>query len=200
MLYRDGDRRPQGYATYRTDDAWGLSRSEVTLTVQELVTATDDAYQALWRFCCEVDLVATVVAKDRSVAEPLPWLLCNHRLAHQTSRTEFLWVRVNDPRTALAARRYASAGRLVLEVVDDGPAAGRYVVDVDGDGLATCESTAEAPDLTMPLATLGAVYLGGNSLGTLARAGWLDEHRPGAVAAAEAALRTPDIPWCGTWF
>jgi len=49
-------------------------------------------------------------------------------------------------------------------------------------------------------AALAAAYLGGTRLrdAILAR-GW-DEHRPGALADADALLMTADAPWCSTFF
>jgi hypothetical protein len=52
----------------------------------------------------------------------------------------------------------------------------------------------------LPAATLGATYLGGTSLGVLARAGLATEVRGGALAALSAALSWDPAPWCPTIF
>jgi len=47
---------------------------------------------------------------------------------------------------------------------------------------------------------LGAAILGGTRLIDASRAGGALEHRPGALAEADALLRTADAPWCTSWF
>jgi predicted acetyltransferase len=80
-----------------------------------------------------------------------------------------------------------------------GIAAGRFVLDGGPDG-ATCTPTDASAELTLPVDTLGSLYLGGVSALTLARAGRLDEHAPGALARADTMFRSADTPWCSTWF
>ncbi len=58
----------------------------------------------------------------------------------------------------------------------------------------------ERAGLTVPVDTLGAAYLGGVSLRTLAAAGRLDVHDERALATADAMFRSDVTPWCTTWF
>jgi predicted acetyltransferase len=158
----------------------------------------------LWRFLAQMDLTATIRADTRREHEPLPWYLLDGRAARASGRTEFLWVRVLDVERMLGERRYERDADLVLEVTDrvgsgDGPAAGRYRLMV-GDGSATCARTDAEPDLTIDVRPLGAAILGGTRLVDASRAGGATEHRPGALAAADALFRTADPPWCSTWF
>ena len=111
-----------------------------------------------------------------------------------------MWVRLFDVPRALAARTYERTGSAVLEVVD--PERGspvRVALDATPDG-ATCVATDRSPDLTLPIAALGAAYLGGTRLRDAVIATGADEHRPGALAAVDALLRTADEPWCSTFF
>jgi hypothetical protein len=55
-------------------------------------------------------------------------------------------------------------------------------------------------DLTLPIASLGAVYLGGTSFRELARVGRIEEHRRGAADRADRLFRSSVAPWCGTFF
>jgi predicted acetyltransferase len=89
----------------------------------------------------------------------------------------------------------------VLEVVDKsgGYAAGRYALAAGTDG-ATCARTEAPADVTLDAATLGSIYLGGYQLRTLAAAGLVEEHTPGAVSRADAMFTSPVTPWCSTWF
>jgi predicted acetyltransferase len=199
-LYRSETGEPEGFVRYRTDGEWSARRPNVTLTVDELLSVTPAAYARLWRYCCEVDWVATVEAGDRRPDEVLPWLVTDARHVVQKWRADFQWVRVLDPVAALAARRYLAPGRVVLEVVDAvGLAAGRFVVEGGPDG-ASAEPTTETAAITVPVDALGATYLGSTTFRTLADAGLVDVHDAGALATADAMFRGEVTPWCSTWF
>lgn len=93
-----------------------------------------------------------------------------------------------------------TSGRLVLEVLDAaGLAGGRFALD-GGPGGASCAPTTASTDLTLDVAVLGSIYLGGYGVRRLAAAGLVDEHTAGAVARADAIFRSPVAPWCSTWF
>jgi sterol carrier protein len=53
--------------------------------------------------------------------------------------------------------------------------------------------------LTFDVAALGATYLGGSRLRDAVLAHGVDDHRNGALADADALLRTADEPWCSTF-
>jgi predicted acetyltransferase len=200
VVHRDQAGEVDGYLRYRLEEKWDERLPRYTLRVDELVSVTAGAYADLWRFCCEVDWVRTVVAEDRRMDEPLPWLLDDARAARLTNRADFLWLRLLDAPAALRARRYGQAGRIVLEVVDPGGyAAGRFALDAGPDG-ADCAPTREPADLTLPQSTLAAAHLGGFRLRTLAEAGLVDEHRPGALHTADRMLAGDEVPWCTVWF
>jgi predicted acetyltransferase len=200
VLRRNPAGEVDGYLRYHVEGSWNGLLSRVALWVDELVALTPSAYADLWRYCLEVDLVGTVHVRDRGPDEPLPWLLADGRAMRPVERTDFLWLRLLDVPAALAARGYARPGRLVLEVTDPtGHAAGRYALDAGPDG-ATCRPTTESPDLTLPVTALAAVYLGGFRLHTLAAAGQVDEHKPGALAAADLLFLAANAPWCTLWF
>ena len=200
LLCRDEAGIPQGYASYTVKDKWADFRPQSTVEVSELCAAVPSAEARLWRFLTELDLIATVKAADRPVDELLPWLLIDGRAAKETARNDFVWVRPLDVPALLTARTYTAAGRVVIEVLDDqGLASGTFVLDVSQDG-ASCTTTTQTADLTMPVGTLGAVSLGGPRVAMLHAAGWLDEHTPGAAAVADALFAGAVVPWCNTWF
>ncbi len=199
-VYRSPRGEAEGYVRYRASEDWSAMRPKGVLTVDELLALTPDAYQRLWRYCAEVDLVTTLEASDRSMAEPLPWLLTDARALRQTGRFDFVWVRVLDTCATLAARRYAVEGRLVFDVVDPlGFASGRYLLEGGPDGAA-CRRTDEAADLAMGVAALGSLSMGSASPHVLAAAGAVEEERVGALDRADAMLRATPVPWCTTWF
>ena len=161
-----------------------------------LAAPTDAALTALWRFLLELDLVAEVRAFTRGVDEPLPALVSDVRGAKVASIEDHLWVRILDVPAALAARRYERDGELVLDVTDDlGFAAGRYLLSVV-DGVATVERTDRAADVTLPVASLGSVYLGHATAPGLALAGRI----AGDADALDRLFRTATPPRLSTWF
>jgi len=196
----DEDGATTGYLGYHVEHRWAENLPRHTLVVDELMGADPEATARLWAYCVEVDLIARVRTESRGPGEVLPWLLSDGRSAQQHLRTDALWLRLLDPAAALTARRYPLAGGLVLEVHDAlGLAAGRFALEAGTDG-ATCAPTTRIPDLTLDVSVLASAYLGGHPLRLLADAGYVDEHRDGAVVAADALLRSPTAPWCATGF
>ena len=200
-VYRSPAGDHEGYVRYRATNHWDQMRPAGSLTVEDLVAVTPEAYHRLWRYCCEVDLITRVEAPDRSVDEQLAWLVADGRVVRQTGRFDFVWLRMLDVGAALSTRRYLAPGRVVIEVVDPlGLAGGRYLLDGGPDHAGCRPAGGESADLTVGVDGLGSVFAGGVSLQTLASAGRVDEHRPGAVATADAMFRSHVTPWCGTWF
>ena len=181
VLWRDDAGEVQAATAYSVEDDWVHNRVAGTLTSPLLVSATDRGAVELVRYLASVDWARDVVVRLRPVDEPLPLALEDARVGHLSDRSDHLWVRILDLPTALAARRYAAPGTLVLEVDDPrGYAAGRFRLEGGSEG-AECVPTSDEPDLALPVAALGAAYLGGQSWGRLAAAGWVDERRPGAL-------------------
>jgi predicted acetyltransferase len=105
-------------------------------------------------------------------------------------------VRLVDAAAALAARTYQTPVDVVLDVEDTFCPwnAGRLRLTGDPKG-ASCERTTDAADLALSVRELGAAYLGGVSLLSLARAGRVAELRPGALTEASVAFGSPVPPW-----
>jgi predicted acetyltransferase len=199
-LYRSSSGVPQGYLRYRGTQQWAQMRPDGVLHVDELLATSPEAYHRLWSYCCDVDLITTIEAPNRSVDEPLMWMLADARAVRQTARFDFVWVRLLNVPDALSARRYLVEARVVIEVVDElGLTGGRYRLD-GGPFGASCAPTSSSADISLGVDALGSAYLGGVSLRTLAQAGRVVEHRQGTLACADAMFRSPVIPWCTTWF
>jgi predicted acetyltransferase len=196
VVWRDPQGTVQGAAFYSVDGRWTQNRPDGEAHVELLVAATDEAERELARFLTSVDWVGQVRLNLRPVDDPLPLWRHDGRSARLVDHSDHVWVRVLDVPAALERRRYDIPGRLAIDVVDPrGFAHGRYLLDAGPDG-ATCRPTDAEADLTVPVAALGAAYLGGTTWGQLAAAGWVDELRPGAVATASALFATPRAPWC----
>ena len=119
--------------------------------------------------------------------------------------TDGLWVRLIDVGAALRQRRYSCPADLVIEVTDDLlPAnAGRWRLQCPGPGdggTPSCERAGAPADIVLPVAALGAGYLGGTRLGALAAAGLVTERKDGAVARLSAAMYSDPAPWCASMF
>lgn len=201
LLHFDAEGEPDGGCTYRIKDHWPDRVADNTVLVEDLFGVDDTVEAALWRHVLDVDLAGWVQARCRPVDDPIRWRLTDLRRLRTKWVSDWLWVRLLDVPAALSARTYAVEGSVTVEVVDDfRPAtAGCYRLDGSPDG-AKCASTRESPDLTLHVRDLGAAYLGGVALSTLAAAGRVDEHRPGALARADTLFVTHPAPFCGTMF
>jgi predicted acetyltransferase len=185
-----------GYALYAVKPDYDDDGPSGQVRVRELVAATPEAHAQVWAFLVDQDLTRTVTWHTAPVDEPLPLMLTDPR-AVRVTLADSLWTRLVDVAAALGARRYASEVDVVLEVADDFCAwnTGRYRL-AGGE----CERTDAAADLALDVADLGAAYLGGTTLRSLAAAGRVRELTPGAVARASAAFRGEVEPWCPEMF
>lgn len=185
---------PEGFVNFTVTETSDFVRH--TVEVHYLAAATDAALTALWRFLLELDLVAEVKAWTRGVDEPLHALVSDVRGARVTALDDHLWVRILDVPAALAARGYERDGSLVLDVTDElGLADGRYRLTVT-EGVGVVTATTDAPEVTLPVAALGSVYLGHDCARALAVAGRIT----GDTAALDRLFRTATPPRLSTWF
>ncbi|WP_166355992.1 GNAT family N-acetyltransferase [Phytoactinopolyspora limicola] len=187
VVYED-DGHLQGYALWRVKSERNATGPAGRVHVSEFIAGTSQAYAALWRFLLEIDLTRTVTYHFAAVDEPLPHLVTNAEAVGVETSTA-LWVRVVDVPTALAARCYAAPVDVVLEIGDPllSGNSGRWHLVGDATS-ATCKPTDAEPALSLDVATLGAAYLGGTSLTSLADAGRVDQHQPGVLASTSVAF------------
>ena len=190
-----------GWVSYRIQSHWDGDLPASTVRVRELYGLTPAARAALWRYCLDLDLASSVKLLAQPVDEPLRWLLADSRRLRSTHTHDDLWVRLLDVPVALAARRYATRDRLVLDVIDQLRPAnhGRFALEGGPDGAA-CQPTGDDPDLRLDVSELGAAYLGGVRFSTLAAAGRVLERAPGALRRADQLFTSDPAPWCTTTF
>jgi len=201
VVYESEPGKADGYASYRVESRWAKGLAEGSAKVGELFALTTEAAAGLYRYCLDLDLVGTVQLERRPLDEPLRWLLADPRRLRVGEVSDGLWVRLLDLPAALAARGYAVPGSVVLQVTDRLRPAndGRFLLEGGPDG-ADCRPTGREPDLVCDVADLGAAYLGGTRLASLARAGRVLEQVPGALARADAMFAGEPAPWCTTTF
>src|SRR5581483_5016888 len=127
--------------------------------VSEIGFTSDEAYRGLWGYLCAIDLLDEIHLRYRPVDEPARWLLADGRTLLTTQLVDHVWLRVLDVPKALSARGYATAGDIVIEVVDDAFgafAAGRYRLSADGAG-AVCSPSPDAADVVLDQRVLASI-------------------------------------------
>jgi len=191
LLHAEADGTVTGFAIYRRKPDWGESGPDGTVILGELFAGHPAARAALWNYVLSMDLVRHLSFPLTGRDDPLRHMIAEPR-AVGMSQVDALYVRLVDVGSALSARRYPTTIDLVLDVDDHFCPwnAGRWRLS-GGPSYARCIRTEDDPDLAMSAETLGAVYLGDTSLGTLAAAGRVDEITPGALAAATTAFGWP---------
>ncbi|WP_327306751.1 GNAT family N-acetyltransferase [Streptomyces sp. NBC_01298] len=185
-----------GYARYRVKPEWDLTGSDGRVDVADLDALDPAAYAALWRYVCSIDLTWTVRAVKRPADDAVLHLVTDVRRSRARLR-DSLHVRLVDLPAALTARAYGAPLDVVLEVEDAFCPwnAGRWRLTAGADGAATCTRTEAPADLEVSVRELGAAYLGGVTLNSLAAAGLVREVRPGALARTSRAFAGDVAPW-----
>jgi predicted acetyltransferase len=198
----EGDGGPDGLLGWKATGHFGLVPPLGAVEVWDLASASDMAYRNLWSYLSGIDGIDEVRLSNRPVDEPVRWLLGDARALVMTQRVDFLWLRLLNVPAALAARRYAVPGEVVLEVLDRAPdrfAAGRYRLRADGDEV-ECQSTDQDADVEISQQALASIYLGGFRLRELLLSGVARELTPGALAKLDLMFSSPLAPWNATWF
>ncbi len=196
VIAEAADGTAEGYVLYRVETRRGATGPDGVVRIREFVATTVRARVALWRHVATLDLTATFEWYGLAADDPLFHLVSDpRRLAFTLS--DGLFVRVIDVARAVTERTYRGSAAATVELVDAACPwnAGRWRFDVGPDG-ASCTRTTDAADLTLSARELGAAYLGGPTLRTLALAGRVDERRSGAVDALSDAFAGPLAPAC----
>jgi predicted acetyltransferase len=161
---------------------------------QQAATPAVDAM--LTRYLLSLDLVRRVRWWNQPLDSSLPHLLSDPRQA-RTTVTDAVHLRVIDAPGALAGRRYLTPLDVVIELADPVFAgnAGRWRLRGDRE-KAFCEPTESPADVALDIETLGAIYLGGTSLSSLAAAGRVSGGSAESVRDVSAAFAWDVQPWC----
>ncbi|NYF97049.1 GNAT family N-acetyltransferase [Janibacter cremeus] len=190
LLWATRERRDVGAAYFHRTPKWTHGKPDGTVGVFFLVSTDAGARLALAERLVDIDLMGTTeywVAPDDVLALWLP----SPRSLGGSGVSDNMWLRIVDLPAAVAERGHAADVDLVVEVRDEilQDNAGAWRWTSTGADAAVTRTDATA-DLTLDIGDLGAAWLGGQTLGARAAAGFVTEHRPGAVAELDAALRT----------
>lgn len=195
-LHEETDGTVTGYVRYRVKHGWADSEPNNEILVRDLVGTTTQATAALWHYLTQLDLARHLDVWARPLDEQFQHMVTDP-YAVQLSVTDNLWVRLVDVGRALAGRRYAREIDVVLDVTDEFCPwnVGRWRLG-GGPKNAQCSRTPDAAEVVISSTDLGAVYLGGTTVASLAATGRITELRPGAVAELSQAMRHDREPWC----
>ncbi|MFF7946844.1 GNAT family N-acetyltransferase [Streptomyces griseorubiginosus] len=190
---RDGE--VVGFVRYRVKADWDATGPKGTVVVSDLEALDPAGHGALWRFLFDLDLTSRIDIRRRPVDEAWQYLVSDIRRCSPLVR-DALHVRLVDVGAALEARTYQTPVDVVLEVEDAFCPwnAGRWRLSGDAKG-ASCARTTDPADLALSVRELGAAYLGGVSLASLAGAGLVRELRQGALAEASVGFGSVVAPW-----
>ncbi|MEW2633388.1 GNAT family N-acetyltransferase [Streptomyces sp. NPDC048389] len=193
LAERDG--QVVGYTRFHNKPDWTAAGPDGSISVRHIDALDPVAYAVLWRFLCDIDLTVAVRSRNRPVDDPLLHLVSDIRRCDVRVR-DSLHVRLVDVGAALEARRYAAPVDVVFDV-DDAFCpwnTGRWRLTGDAKG-STCARTRDAAELELSVRELGAAYLGGVSLASMAGAGRVRELREGALREASVAFASDVAPW-----
>jgi GNAT superfamily N-acetyltransferase len=194
------DGRDVGYVAFKRKHHWPNSRPAAEVSVWSL-SGGPAARLALLRRVTDLDLSGTVTIKGVAASDPLMSWVQGPRGLGDVKPFDSLWLRLVDLPAALAARGYESDCDVVVEVADEQAPwnAGRWRIRVK-EGVGEATLTDDTAQVALPVAALGAAYLGGTSLAELHRAGVIAEHDPGAVRELSRAFRTDVGPYAARGF
>jgi predicted acetyltransferase len=196
-VHLDAAGEPDGHVVYQHRGYDDVPGGKVKVT--DLVAADPGVYLALWRFLADIDLCAQVEWNNSSADDPLVWALTDTSCRKVSKVDDHIWVRVLDVVTALEGRPWGTDGSVVMGVSDPlGHAEGSFRVTVK-EGEASVEPVADEPEVTVDAETLGALYLGGVAVDTLAAAGRIGGSND-AVRTWASMADLPDVPFSLTSF
>lgn len=194
IVLNEVDGSPEGYVLYRIRGEWDHLGSKGRLEVGEIICLTPRSELTLWKFVFSADLVTTVRYRNAPIDCPLLLQVSEPRRLALTIG-DGLWLQFIDLQAALAARSYARADSIVLEVADELPGnAGRWRLDT-GEDQVSIERTDEPAEIALAARDLATLYLGAFSGSDLVRATRAREIVPGAAAKLDGLFATPRDPW-----
>jgi len=194
VVYQEAG-EPLGYVIYAVEPLPEFFRRQ-RLTIRDLIWLTPSAYQALWDYLAQMDLVDNIIWERVPSDDPLPHLLLEPRMLHINSYDGIL-ARIVDVERALPRRHYSEAGTLIFETLDELCPwnRGRWQLEVSATGSVVSRTTKE-PQLVMPISTLAMLVFNQISASEAARMQRLDVTDHDALPVWDRVMRTIYRPAC----
>lgn len=192
----EDDEGPAAFAVFHRKLAWTNNKPDGTGTTRTWASATAAASHRLWSVLGDFDLIASFTVHSMPLDDPLLHLASDIRGLELVVKDQ-MWVRILDVPAALTARTYTADADLVIDVTDAqlSSNARAWRIVVEGGAATVVPAAADAVvDLSMSIQELSTAYLGGTTIDTLAAAGLVREHTPGAAALASDAFRSRIAP------
>jgi len=191
---------PLGYTVYALETPTTGSVPGQRLTIRDFIWLSASAYQAMWNYYAQMDLVGEIVWDRVPSDDPLPHLLLEPRMLHTTSADGLLG-RIIDIERALPKRPYPEEATLIFEVVDDLCPwnNGRWKLETSITE-ASIKSTKEKPQLVIPISTLSMLVFGQINATEAVRMQRLDVLDPAVLPIWDKAMRTLYRPFCADLF
>lgn len=185
---------PVAYAFFRRKADSSVGIHDGVCQVREQGALTPAAAHKMWSVLLDFDLVGTTITENVAVDDPLMHLLKDARAAGGRV-IDNLWVRLLDVPQALQSREFFHDVDVTVEVHDKHIPrnSGTWRITAAG-GNARVTQTDQPAALECDIRHLGAAFLGGTSLESLAAAGLVTEHSPGAVRDLALAMWSPVAP------
>jgi predicted acetyltransferase len=190
---------PDGYLSYRVKEDWADGHAQHSCWVVDYFMATPEAHSAIWQVLLSMDLFGSIESRQIPLDDPLPFKLTDYRQVRTLAVNDGVWVRPIDIVSTLQARTYGIEFEAVIEITDQLLGDGRYLLKGGQDG-SSCERTDRLADVQMPVSSLGAAYLGGQRLLTLAAAGLVQSKDDAALGRLDRAFLADRAPFHGTGF
>jgi predicted acetyltransferase len=193
LVHRDG------YITYRVKEDWADGQPKHQCWITDYAPITEQAHADLWQLLLGMDLFGTIESHQVPVDDPLPFKLDDFRQVRTVAVNDGVWGRPIDVAATLSARTYGVEIDAVLEVTDPLFGDGQYWLRGGPDG-ATCSRVSRPATVRMSIDSLGASYLGGHRLLTLASAGSVKADDRAQLTRLDRAFLTDRAPLHGTAF
>ena len=202
VVYQEAG-EPLGYVIYTVERKRGAPPPRPPrhcLAIRDLVWLTASAYQAIWNYFAQMDIVDNIAWEWVPSDDPLPHLLLEPRMLHITSH-DGIMARIIDVEQALPKRRYHEEGILTFEIHDDLCPwnRGRWKLETSTSGT-SIGRTSEEPQLVMPISTLALLVFGQISATEAARMERLDVLEQSALSSWDRVMRTTYRPFCADMF
>lgn len=193
VLAYEEDGEALGYVVYMH----GRGAGARVLRITDHFALTAAATQALWQVLGSYDNVDEILWDNAPPDDPLPLMLVEPRLLHQSLRDGIMarLVTVDD---ALAQRPYAAVSELRFELADGFCEwnAGRWRLATSPEGGQAARIDGQDVDFALTPDTLASLVFGRTTATDAARAGLLENVRdPAALDRWDATLRLAHPPY-----